>query len=107
MASVRHLFNRTLTVRRGTRVADPYGGGTELLADVGTVAARVSRPAPTEREVGQQEGVRTGVEIYLDLAADVRRGDQLIGDGQTFEVIAVTFPSRRDYLKADAREDTP
>jgi len=102
---IRHLLNRTLTVSRATRVDDPYGGGTDTIATVGTVATRVSRPAPAEREVAAREGVRVTHTGYLMPDVDVRRGDVLTGDGQTFEVISIVAPSRRDYLIAELRED--
>lgn len=105
--AISHLLNRTLTVSRPARVGDVYGGGGTSWAAVGTVPARVSRPAPSEREVGEREGVRVTHDVYLDVDADVARGDRLVGDGQVFEVVSVTFPSRRDYLKAECREDVP
>lgn len=107
MAAITHLLNRVLTVSRPTRSNDAYGGGTDVWAEVATVTARVSRAAPAERQVADQEGVRITHDVYLDVDADVQRGDRLAGDGQTFTVVSVTFPSRRDYLKADAREDLP
>lgn len=100
-----HLLNRTLTVARATRVDDPYGGGVDTVATVGTVAARVSRPSPAEREVAAREGVRVTHTGYMNAGVDVRRGDTLTGDGQTFEVISVVAPSRPDYLIAELRED--
>lgn len=104
---ISHLLNRTLTVGRASRAEDPYGGGVDTVATVGTVPARVSRPAPAEREVAAREGVRVTHTAYLNADADVRRGDTLTGDGQTFEVISVVAPSRRDYLIAELREDVP
>lgn len=105
--AISHLLNRTLAVRRPSRLPDGYGGAGTSWAELGTVPARVSRPAPSEREVGEREGVRVTHDVYLDVDADVARGDQLVGDGQTLEVVAVTFPSRKDYLKAECREDVP
>lgn len=102
-----HLLNRTLTVWRPSSTADGYGGRDVTFAQVGTVAARVSRPAAAERVVADQEGVEVTLDVYLDLGADVRRGDRLIGDGQTLEVLAVTSPSKAAYLKADVRQDVP
>lgn len=102
---IRHLYNRTLTVSRGTRVDDPYGGGTDTVATVGTVDTRVSRPSPAEREVAAREGVRVTHTAYMDPGVDVRRGDVLTGDGQTFEVISIVAPSRPDYLIVELRED--
>lgn len=102
-----HLLNRELAVGRATRAEDPYGGGVNTVATVGTVRARVSRPSPAEREVAAREGVRVTHTAYLLPDADVQRGDLLTGDGQTFEVISVVAPSRPDYLIVDLREDLP
>lgn len=105
MPTIKHLLNRVLTVNRPGRVDDAYGGGTTTWTAVGAVPARVSRASADEREVADREGVRVTHDVYLDVDADVRRGDRLTGDGQVFTVVAVTFPSRKDYLKADVRED--
>lgn len=104
---ITHLLNRRLTVSRTGYVDDDSGGQAVTTAVVGDVAARVSRPAPAEREVAAREGVRVSHTIYLDADADVARGDILTGGGQTFEVISVVAPSVRAYLIAAAREDVP
>lgn len=104
---ISHLLNRELTVARGSRVEDPYGGGTDTVTTVGTVLGRVSRPSPAEREVAAREGVRVTHTAYFDPGVDVRRGDTLTGDGQAFEVISIVAPSRPDYLIVELREDLP
>jgi head-tail adaptor len=107
VASVAHLMNRTLTVRREVTASDGYGGQTVAYSLVGDVPARVSRPSASEREVAAREGVEITHEVYLNPEADVRRGDQLVDGDQVLEVVSVVEPSRVDYRKATCREEVP
>lgn len=97
-----HLLNRALEVWRPGTTSDGAGGQqvtyTQRPYDV---RAKVDQPSTADRTLAQQAGSRHTHTIYLPAGADVARGDQLRGDGQTFRVLATMQPSRPDYLKAD------
>lgn len=92
---------------RRTFTADGSGGRTATWAQVGTVRARVSQPSAAERTVAAQSGAVHTHAIYLLPDADVRRGDELRGEGQRFEVHAVFEPSATVYRRADCQEVQP
>lgn len=99
-----HLLNRELAVWRPVRTPDGYGGHTtELVAQSTPVAAKVEPPSAEEQMVAAQARSEHTHTIYLLPTADVRRGDELRGDGQTFRVLAVGEPSSPVYRKARAQ----
>lgn len=102
--TIAHWLNRTLEVRRPGTADDGLGGQTVTLALVGTVRAKVDQPAIEERREGGQWGAEHSHNIYLLPGADVRRGDELRGDGQTFRVLATVQPSTPRYTKCPASE---
>lgn len=104
---ITHLLNRTLEVHREQSTPDGVGGRSLTYAHIGDVAARVSRPSAAERQVADQEGAEITADVYLEVDADVRRGDRLVDGTEVLEVLAVTVPSKAAYLKADCRRDVP
>jgi SPP1 family predicted phage head-tail adaptor len=94
------LLNRSLDVARETSAPDGMGGTTTTLATVGTVAAKVDQPSTAEQQVAAQSGSRHTHNAYFAPTADVRRGDTLTGDGDTFDVLSVVEPSEPIYRKA-------
>jgi SPP1 family predicted phage head-tail adaptor len=99
-----HLLGRELAVWRPTRTPDGYGGHTtELVQQPDTVAAKVEPPSATERMVAAQARSEHTHNVYLLLTADVRRGDELRGDGQSFRVLDVGEPSSPVYRKAQTQ----
>jgi SPP1 family predicted phage head-tail adaptor len=99
-----HLLNRRLEVHRPATGGDGAGGQTVTFVAVGEVAAKVDQPSAAERTEAGQWGAEHSHDIYFLPGADVRRGDQLHGDGQVFRVLATAAPSRSVYLKAPASE---
>lgn len=95
-----HLLNRTLEVHRPVTASDGSGGQTVTLVPVGEVRAKVDQPTPEERQVGEQWAAEHSHTIRFLPGADVVRGDELRGDGQTFRVLATLTNSRATYLKA-------
>lgn len=95
-------LNRTLVVWRPDEVDDGAGGQTVTYLEIGEVRARVSQPQAAERVSAAQAGAALQYPIYLWPDADVRRGDQLRGDGQVFRVKATVVPSEPVYLRADS-----
>lgn len=96
-----HDLNRTLTVWRPDTAPDGAGGQTVTMVEVGTVRARVSQPSAAERVAAAQAGAEHSHPVYLAPDADVARGDELRGDGQTFRVRTTFRPSEPVYLRAD------
>lgn len=96
-----HELNRTLAVWRPDTEPDGAGGQDVDLVQVGTVRARISQPSAAEQVAAMQAGAVHTQAIYLLPDADVRRGDQLRGDGQVFRVKATFSPSAPVYLRAD------
>lgn len=101
---IAHLLNRALEVHRPATVADGSGGQQVTYTLVGTVAAKVDQPTAAEKERGEQWQAEHSHTIYFAPGADVRRGDELRGGGQSWRVLAVVAPSHGTYLKAPASE---
>lgn len=104
MSRITHQLNRTLDVWRPAIIPDDSGGQTVVLNLAGQVRAKVDQPSADEDRVAQQWGSEHSHNIYLDPGADVRRGDELRGGGQTFRVLATVQPSQAVYTKAPASE---
>lgn len=96
-----HWLNRTLEVWRRTLTDDGAGGQVSTWSPRGTVRAMVSQPSAGERILAEQAGAEQRFPIHLAPGADVVRGDELRGDGQTFRVLATVTPSSPRYLRAD------
>lgn len=95
-----HLLNRTLTVWRPDVTSDGAGGQTVVLVEMGEVPAKVDQPTAAERQEADRWGAEHSHTVYFEVSADVARGDELRGGGQTFRVLATVKPSRGTYLKA-------
>lgn len=102
-----HLLNRTLDVWRPQTSPDGSGGQTVTLTQVGSVRAKVDQPTAAETQVAQQWSAEHTHTIYLLRSADVARGDELRGDGQTFRALATLTNSRDTYLKVPAELTEP
>lgn len=100
-----HLLNRTLQVwRPAPGEGDGLGGRRITYVDTGrTVKAKVDQPSDSERMLAQQAGSEHTHTVYLLPGADVTRGDELRGGGQTFRVTATLQPSSPVYLKAPCK----
>ncbi|MEV2236696.1 phage head closure protein [Micromonospora sp. NPDC049891] len=96
-----HELPRTFAVWRTTTAPDGAGGQTSTRAQVGSVRARVSQPTAAERVAAMQAGALLTLAVYMQPAADVRRGDELRGDGEVYRVKATVVPSEPAYLRAD------
>lgn len=102
--SIDHWLNRTLQVWRPETTPDGAGGQhVTYVRQPEDVAAKVDQPTTTERLLAQQAGSEHTHTVYLSPAADVRRGDELRGDGQVLRVLATITPSTPRYLRADCQ----
>lgn len=98
-------LRRTLEVWRATTVDDGQGGQDESRGQVGTVQAKVNEPSAQERIEAQRSGAELTYSIHLLPDADVRRMDELRGDGDVFRVVATVRPSVPVYLRAQCTLD--
>ncbi|WP_299542030.1 phage head closure protein [uncultured Streptomyces sp.] len=98
---ITHLLNRQLAVWRTVTTDDGYGGQQTAHQAVGQVRAKVDQPSASERMLAQQGGVPHTHTVYLQPGADVRRGDELRGDGQVLRVLSVIAPSAPLYRRAE------
>lgn len=76
------------------------GGSTTTLVRKPDVKAMVVQPSAKEQIVAQQDDSLHSHRVYLMPSADVRRGDELRGNGQKFRVVSVVQPSTPNYSKA-------
>ncbi|GAA3223234.1 phage head closure protein [Actinocorallia longicatena] len=95
-----HLLNGTRQVWRPTTTPDGKGGQTVTHQHVGDVPVKVDQPSAAEKMTADQWGAEHTHSVYLQADADVDRNDQLRGDGQVLEVLAIVDPSRNTYSKA-------
>ncbi len=98
---ITHLLNRVLEVWRPVTVDDGYGGQETTLVRRGDVQAKVDQPSASEQLLAQQAGASHTHSVYLLPDADVRRGDELRGDGHHLRVRHVVAPSAPVYRKAE------
>lgn len=96
-----HELNRTFEVWRTVTSDDGAGGQITVPTLVGIVRARVSQPNSAERVAADQAGARLHAIFHMAPRGDVRRGDELRGDGETYRVTAVVSPSDPVYLRAE------
>lgn len=100
--SIERWLNRTLQVWRPVATDDGAGGqAVTYVRQTGDVRAKVDQPTAAERLVAQQAGAEHIRPVFLAPDADVRRGDELRGDGQVLRVKATYTPSTPRYLRAD------
>lgn len=98
-------LTRALAVWRTVLADDGQGGQTETSGQVGTVRAKVNEPSAAERIEAARSGAELTHTLHLLPDADVRRMDELRGDGEVFRVQSTVYPSTRAYLKAMCSRD--
>lgn len=98
-------LNRTLAVWRSTLADDGQGGQDPTPGLVGTVQAKVNQPTAAERIEAARSGADLTYVIHLMPGTDVRRMDELRGDGEVFRVKSTVGPSRAAYLRAECERD--
>ncbi|GGK89199.1 hypothetical protein GCM10012284_24010 [Mangrovihabitans endophyticus] len=100
-----HELRRQLAVWREAKVDDGQGGNTVTLTQVGTVWAKAGQPTAAERLEAMRAGVDLAYVLHMLPDADVRRGDELRGDGEVLRVKATVRPSDPVYLRADCEAE--
>jgi len=86
---------------------DGAGGQDVEMVPAGEIQAQVSQPTAAERVAAAQAGAELTHVIHALPDADVRRGDELRGGGDTFYVIATVQPSDPVYLRIEAKRIQP
>lgn len=97
-----HELRRTLEVWRPSLADDGAGGQDVTFEAAGEVQVQVSQASAAERVAANQAGAVLTHVIHARPDADVRRGDELRGDGETFRVKATVQPSDPTYLRIEA-----
>ena len=95
--SLLQLLDRTVTIRRKTRVSDGMGGFKESWTDVGTSAARISPVSAKDRIQYEQLQYPVTHKVYLPGTADIRAGDQIVLGSRLFAVQGKTNPSEEGH----------
>lgn len=68
---------------------DAGGGQTVTWVDQQrTVKVQLTAPSPQERQAAEQEGIDVDLMAMLEVDTDVVRGDRLVVDGRTVELVA-------------------
>lgn len=102
-----HLMTQTLSLWRGADVVDSGGGREVIMAQVGTIRAKVNQPTPDEVQMAGVWGAHLSHVVHAPEYEDVRRGDEFGGElpsevqpGQRLRVIAVVSDSHMTYRRA-------
>jgi len=106
--AISRLLNSTVAVRRRQTSDDGMGGQQIEWETIMQLPARVSSP-PTSSTQGTLAAAQTlervPFYVYLQPDSGVRRGDVLIDEfDRKLWVEAVTWPSIREYDRAEVRE---
>ncbi|MCK9921606.1 head-tail adaptor protein [Frankia sp. AgPm24] len=101
---ISHLLNRDVEVWRSVAEDDGAGGQTVDLLLVGTLPMKIDQASAAERTLAAQAGAELTHTGYAEADADLARGDELRGAGQTFRVDSVVEPSTPRYRKAQLVE---
>lgn len=100
---IERLLNKTIEVYQKSAVSDGQGGWAEEYTLGGSVTGRVRPRSAKEADVGGSERAEI-THIAYTLSALVR-GDRIVVDGKTFEVLAVRNPSLMGHhFESECRE---
>lgn len=105
MASISHLLNRSVTVKRQSLASDGQGGFSNTLTPQTPVLKGRRRPASGgERSVAGREEAQVTHVWYFEPGVDVRVRDVFVSNGVEDEVVALLPPSEPDHLKVQVKE---
>ncbi len=94
---MKHLFNKTLTIKRKIKQSDGQGGWIESYEVIGHIKGRISRAGIGERTIAAQQHAEVTHTVYCSAEEDIKRGD-LVTDGRiTIEIIGVNNPSMANH----------
>ncbi len=99
------LLNHVFTVTRRTRTSDGQGGFTIGYAAAGTVNGRMRPASSNEKEVASAMQRNISHVLYVEVDADIERGDRVTFDGLSVDVLAIREPSLMGHhLEIDCLE---
>lgn len=99
------LLNNTFTVSRRVRTSDGQGGWAISYLELGTVEGRIRPATSNEREVAAAEEQQITHVLYVEHGEDILRGDQVVCDDLTVEVLGIREPSKAGkHLEIDCLE---
>ncbi len=99
------LLNHEFTVTRRTRTSDGQGGFTIGYSSVGTVNGRMRPASSNEKEVASAMQRNISHVLYVEVDADIERGDRVTFEGLTVDVLAIREPSLMGHhLEIDCLE---
>lgn len=103
LIAYRAEFNRLLggscAIKRIAPTADGMGGTTATWTEVDTVPCNVApKSGPPGQAGGQVREVGARM-VTLPAGTDVRTSDQLLIDGQTFEVVDLLEPRTTEFVR--------
>jgi SPP1 family predicted phage head-tail adaptor len=105
MTVFQSLLNNTFTVSRRVRTDDGQGGWAISYLELGTAEGRIRPATANERVVADAEEQQITHVLYLEHGEDVLRGDLVVCDDLTVEVLGVREPSKAgEHLEIDCLE---
>lgn len=106
MASISHLLNKDVTVKRQGVTADGQGGFTDAFSPIASTKGRRAPASGRDRIVAGREEAEVTHVWYFDPGQDIRVRDQLeSGSGTvTDEVMYNASPSKDDHMKFLVKE---
>lgn len=90
-------------VWRRTRTTDAGGGYASTWTQVGTTPMEAANASASERRIAAQEGVEITHTLNVPLGTDLRRGDRLVANGTTYEVVSPEPSTLATVLKLRAK----
>lgn len=102
--SIEALLDRSVEIRRPSRIGDGKGGDATTFVAVSTVPGRVRPASAREAFVADRPEAQVSHVAYLPTGSDVRTRDRLDLGGKTYEVVAVRTPSKPSHLEVDLLE---
>lgn len=105
MTVFQSLLNNSFVVSRRVRTDDGQGGWTISYLELGTVEGRICPATSNERVVADAEEQQITHVLYVEHGEDIARGDLVICDDLTVEVLGVREPSKAGkHLEIDCLE---
>lgn len=94
------LYNTTCNILRAHRTPGAMGGFTETYtAHLSSVPCRRSAPSPSHSLYGGARQADVSAVVYIAPEHDIREGDRIEVDGNTYVTLAPTMPSKPLYQK--------
>lgn len=104
-ALLEKLLISEFTPSRLSRAQDGQGGWTRTWSEATAFDGRLRPASVEERTLAAQQQAQISHVLYAAGDEDIRRGDRVVGEGRTLEVVAVREPSHAGHhLEIECRE---